>query len=293
MAFTIKELESLSGIKAHTIRIWEQRYHFLRPERTQTNIRTYNNDELKILLTVALLNKYGYKISRIDEMQPEQRANAVLRLPQPEAYKEHIINRLLGYMVDFKNGAFEDALNEYIGKHGIEETVSTIIFGFLEKVGVLWQTNKIIPVQEHIVSNIIRQKIVTAIDSLPFVQKQKPLFILLLPENEYHELGLLFVHYVLRKNGIPVIYLGANVPLKDALYLIKLKEPQYLYLHLTSLPRQLAFQKYLNSLSTQLQRNQILLSGSAVQYLRADAPQNVTAFRSFHESVSFLSSLNS
>ena len=133
MAFTIKELESLSGIKAHTIRIWEQRYHFLRPERTQTNIRTYNNDELKILLTVALLNKYGYKISRIDEMQPEQRANAVLRLPQPEAYKEHIINRLLGYMVDFKNGAFEDALNEYIGKHGIEETVSTIIFGFFGK----------------------------------------------------------------------------------------------------------------------------------------------------------------
>jgi MerR family transcriptional regulator, light-induced transcriptional regulator len=292
MAFTIKELESLSGVKAHTIRIWEQRYNFLRPARTQTNIRTYNNDELKTLLTVALLNKYGYKISRIDEMHPEQRVSAVLQLPQPEAYNENIINELLGYMVDLKNIAFEDTLNQYIGSQGVEKTISTIIFGFLEKVGVLWQTNKIVPVQEHIVSNIIRQKIVSAIDRLPFVRKQKPLFVLLLPENEYHELGLLFVYYLLRKYEIPVIYLGANVPLKDVLYLIKLKEPHCLYLHLTSLPRQLSFQKYLSALSSQMQKGHVLLSGSGVQTPRFATPGNVTIFHSFNETVLYLTSLD-
>src|SRR5687768_13984554 len=108
MAFTIKELESLSGIKAHTIRIWEQRYGFLKPSRTQTNIRTYNNEELKTLLTVALLNKFGYKISRIDEMQPAQRNQAVMQLPQLEAYTENLVNDLLGHMIDIKNIEFEE-----------------------------------------------------------------------------------------------------------------------------------------------------------------------------------------
>ena len=103
MSFTIKELESLSGIKAHTIRIWEQRYKFLRPSRTDTNIRRYNNEELKTLLTVALLNKYGYKISKIDEMRPEQRMEAVLNLQQPDAYDEYVINELIGCMIDLKS----------------------------------------------------------------------------------------------------------------------------------------------------------------------------------------------
>ena len=195
MAFTIKELESLSGIKAHTIRIWEQRYGFLKPSRTQTNIRTYNNEELKTLLTVALLNKFGYKISRIDEMQPGQRDQAVMDLPQQEAYTENLVNVLLGHMIDIRNNEFEEVLDGYIREYGPERTITTIIFNFLEKIGILWQTNKIIPVQEHIASNIIRQKLVRAIEDLPFVSRKSPLFLLLLPEGEHHEIGLLFVYY--------------------------------------------------------------------------------------------------
>lgn len=288
MAFTIKELESLSGIKAHTIRIWEQRYNFLKPSRTQTNIRTYNNEELKTLLTVALLNKYGYKISKIDEMGAEQRDNAVLGIPAPEAFTEKIVNELVGYMVDLKSIEFEETLNSYLAKHGIEQTITTVIFSFLEKVGILWQTNKIIPVQEHIVSNIIRQKIVSAIEGLPFVRNEKPMFLLLLPENEHHEMGLLFVYYLLRKNKLPVIYLGANVPLKDVSYLFKIKTPDYVYLHLTSFPRQLSFQKYISALSSQVPSAQILLSGSMIHYTKLPTNTNITAFQTFSEVVSFV-----
>lgn len=289
MSFTIKELASLSGIKPHTIRIWEQRYNFLKPSRTQTNIRTYNNEELKTLLTVALLNKYGYKISRIDEMLPEQRANAILKLPNQEAYKESIINDLVGYMIDVNSTAFEEALDHCVQQYGIEKTLTAIIFGFLEKVGILWQTNKIIPMHEHIVSNIIRQKIVRAIEDLPLVRNAKPLFVLLLPENEHHELGLLFVYYLLRKKGIQVIYLGANVPFKDISYLVQIKSPQYLYLHLTSFPRQQSFQKYISQLSSQFTMGQVLVSGAVVQNQKFSLPANVHFLSSIREVITYIS----
>src|SRR5215204_3065033 len=142
MAFTIRELESLSGIKAHTIRIWEQRYHFLKPSRTPTNMRTYSNEELKTILTVALLNKYGYKISKIDQMQPQQRTEAVLAIGQPDAYNESLVNELIGCMIELKSTEFEQLLNEHIRRSGIEHTITGIIFYFLNKVGILWQTNR-------------------------------------------------------------------------------------------------------------------------------------------------------
>jgi MerR family transcriptional regulator, light-induced transcriptional regulator len=291
MAFTIKELESLSGIKAHTIRIWEQRYGFLKPSRTGTNIRTYNNEELKTLLTVALLNKYGYKISRIDEMQPSQRVQAVMQLPQQEAYTENLVNVLLGHMIDIRNIEFEEVLNDYILEFGIEKTITTIIFNFLEKIGILWQTNKIIPVQEHIVSNIIRQKLVSAIDALPFVKKDSPLFLLLLPEGEHHEMGLLFVYYLLKSNNLPVIYLGGNVPSKDVKYLFQVKTPQYLYLHLTTFPRGQSLQKYLSHLSEQAPNARILVSGSVARAQASNSLPNVLFFQTFTEVIGYFEGL--
>ncbi len=291
MAFTIKELEYLSGIKAHTIRIWEQRYNFLKPSRTQTNIRTYNNDELKTLLGVALLNKYGYKISRIDDMHPDQRVHAILQLPGREAYYENLINEMIGYMIDIKSTEFERLLNKHITGYGIELTITELIFLFLEKVGILWQTNRIIPVQEHIVSNIIRQKLVTAIDNLPFISECRPLFILFLPEGEHHEIGLLYVYYLLRKNGIPVIYLGSNVPLKDVGYVTKVKDPEYLYLHLTSFSRKQNFNRLLVGLSDLAPKAKILLSGSIVQSYKQDIPPNVLILETLTKAISYISSV--
>ncbi|RYZ30952.1 MAG: MerR family transcriptional regulator [Chitinophagaceae bacterium] len=280
MSFSIKELESLSGIKAHTIRIWEQRYNFLRPSRTTTNIRRYNNEELKTLLTVALLNKYGYKISRIDEMQPDQRSEAILSLQQPDAYDEYVINELIGCMIDLKSNEFEKLLTKEIAQRGMEKTISGIIFLFLERVGILWQTNRLRPVQEHIVSAIIRQKIIFAIDGLPFPQADAPLFILFLPEGEHHELGLLYVYYLLRKQGLPTIYLGANVPLKDVQFILQVKSPQYLYLHLTSFAGQPKFQRMLQQLQQDAGDASIIISGYVAQLVKKAAYPNVEMLQS-------------
>lgn len=291
MSFTIKELEAISGIKAHTIRIWEQRYHFLKPDRTETNIRRYSNDELKTLLSVALLNKFGYKISRIDAMSQEERAQAVLALSQHEASSERLVNKMIGYMIDMKNVDFEKLLNDHIRSHGIEKTITEIIFYFLEKVGILWHTNHILPVQEHIVSNIVRQKILAAIDDLPLVHKQAPVFLLFLPEDEHHEMGLLFVYYLLRKTKLPVIYLGSSVPLKDVQFLFEQRTPDYLYLHLTSFPRKHDLSKYLSTLSQKFSRTKILLTGSAIQEHKKPLASNITKFRSLEEVTSFIQSL--
>ena len=291
MSFTIKELESLSGIKAHTIRIWEQRYKFLSPSRTSTNIRRYNNEELKTLLTVALLNKYGYKISRIDEMHPEQRTEAVLKLQEPDAHDEYVINEMIGCMIDLKSNEFEKLLTKQIAQQGIENTITGIIFLFLERVGILWQTNRLRPVQEHIVSAIIRQKIIYAIDGLPFPEAVSPLFILCLPEGEHHELGLLYVYYLLRKRDIPVIYLGSDVPLKDIQYILQAKSPQYIYLHLTSFPGQPKFQRLLQQLQQDAGATTIVLSGFVAQLVKRVSFPNMQLLQSLNSVQAYINSI--
>jgi DNA-binding transcriptional MerR regulator len=291
MSFTIKELESLSGIKAHTIRIWEQRYNFLRPSRTSTNIRRYNNEELKTLLTVALLNKYGYKISKIDEMQPDQRSEAVQSLQQPDAFEEYLINELVGCMIDLKSSEFETILTRHIAQRGIEKTVTGIVFLFLERVGILWQTNRLRPVQEHVVSAIIRQKIIVAVDDLPAVDSGSPLFVLFLPEGEYHEMGLLYVYYLLRKKGLPTIYLGANVPVKDLRYISENLHPHYLYLHLTSFPGHAKFQRMLQQLQKEAKESTVIISGYIAQLLKREPLTNVTLLQSLSAVQAYITSI--
>lgn len=291
MGFTIKELETLSGIKAHTIRIWEQRYQFLKPSRTSTNIRTYSNEELKTLLTVALLNKYGYKISKIDGMQNEQRNKELLRLPDVEARTEHLVNELIGCMVDMEIERFELLLHQYIAQYGLVDTITSLLFRFLDKTGILWQTGRINPAHEHIVTNIIRQKLVASIEGLPQPHKKQPMLLLLLPEGAYHELGLLFVYYLLKQRGLPVLYLGANVPLKDADYVVQVKKPEYVYIHLTSMPGKLNLQKFLNTLGTNHPSTTILLSGAVADSVKVGAASTVEVLQSLHSVIAYISKL--
>ena len=161
--YSIKDLEQVSGIKAHTIRIWEQRYNFLQPSRTETNIRTYSAVELKIILNVSFLNKYGFKISHIDKMSPEQMEEKILTINQMDAQKERVVNNLIKDMVSLNMPAFEQQLDNYIVQKGVEKTIVEIIFSFLERVGILWMTSKINPAQEHLATNILRQKIIYGI----------------------------------------------------------------------------------------------------------------------------------
>jgi len=289
-AFTIKDLENLSGIKAHTIRMWEQRYSFLKPQRSCTNIRYYTNEQLKTILNIALLNKYGYKISHIDRMQPDEICTRILELREAEAAQERVVNELLREMVDLCTDAFECTVNKYIAEHGMERTVRDIIFPFLEKIGILWQTGHILPAQEHFVSNVIRQKLIVAIDSLK-CQPNGKRCMLYLPSGEYHELGLLFLAYIIKSRGGRVIYLGANVPVDDVTSVAKSLQPDMAFIHLTSTSPQFNFEKLLRQVEQHMPGLPTYISGTLVQHYRRTPPHNVTFKYSLPEMMEFIESI--
>jgi methanogenic corrinoid protein MtbC1 len=290
-AFTIKDLENLSGIKAHTIRVWEQRYNFLKPQRTTTNIRYYTNDELKTVLNIALLNKYGFKISHIDKMKPHEMHDKILLLGDPRAVQERIINELVREMIDLEMEKFEKILSAYIAAKGIERTVTQVIFPFLEKIGILWVTGHVHPAQEHLVTNIIRQKLIVAIETtVPAITVNKT-FLLFLPEGEHHELGLLFVYYLLRSRGVKTIYLGANVPVKDVAHVITLKKPDVVFSHLTATSSQFNFEKFLLTIQKSFGHIETIVSGLLTQHYKKKIPVNVQFKRSLTEVMNYLSSL--
>ena len=290
-SFTIKDLENLSGIKAHTLRIWEQRYNFLKPERTFTNIRYYSNNELKTILNIALLNKYGYKVSHIDKMSNTEIRDKVLTLNQQEAQQERIVNELVQHMVDLDTKAFEETLTSYILVRGIERTITQIIFKYLEKIGILWLTNHINPAQEHLVTNIIRQKLIVGIEGVSSPLKVNKTILLFLPEAEYHEMGLLFMYYLLKSRGIEVIYLGTNVPLADVGYVVKVKKPDFLYCHITRPGQNFNFDKFLANISKNLAETPCIISGQLTQNYEKKIQSPIMFKRSFAEVMDFISNL--
>ncbi len=290
--FSIKDLEQLSGIKAHTIRIWEQRFSFLKPNRTGTNIRYYTNEELKNVLNVSLLNRYGFKISHIDKMSTKEMEEKILALSQSEAQQERIVNELINQMIVLNTEEFENILNKFIATKGIEKTITTVVFSLLEKIGLLWQTNHIIPAQEHLVTNIIRQKIIIGIENLNgSVVRDNKSVLLFLPEGEYHEICLLFVHYLLKRKGIKVIYLGANTPLKDVSFLVNLKKPLYLYTHLTAVGTKFNLDKFFTKLHSIIPDTKIVISGQLVNGYKKSIPSNIELKNSLNDVLDYIQTM--
>jgi DNA-binding transcriptional MerR regulator len=290
-SYTIKDLEKISGIKAHTIRIWEQRYQFLQPQRTETNIRTYSSAELKTILNVSLLNKYGFKISHIDKMSAEQMEEKILSLNQIDAQKERVVNALIKEMVSLNMANFERQIDTYIGQKGIEKTIIEIIFPFMERVGILWVTNHINPAQEHLATNLIRQKIILGIEKLPPVLQYSKRIVLFLPEGEYHEIGLLYVHFLLKQRGFYIDYLGTNVPMIDLKYLSEFHKVDYLYCHLTSPARNFKINKFFDHLGDVSKHIPIVISGQLAQAYKGPIAGNIQLKRSLIDTIAFLESI--
>lgn len=287
-AFTIRDLENLSGIKAHTIRIWEKRYDFLKPGRSQTNIRYYGSEELKILLNYALLNKHGYKISAIVDMSPATVAEKILALTSFEAKHERMINALLSAMVEMDATTFEKVIDDQISEQGIEDTITHLLFPFLQKIGILWMTSHIRVAQEHLVSNIIRQKLIKGIEDISISTRNEHTVVLFLPDGEYHELGLLYVYYLLKVKGISIIYLGADVPIEELEYVCNIKRPRYLYTHLTSLPSRFNFEKYLTSVTSRIGSTMLMISGNVTHNYKKKLPGGISFLKSLEEVVNQL-----
>lgn len=225
--YKIKDLEQLTGIKAHTIRMWEKRYGILHPERTETHIRTYSDQELILLLNVAVLNKNGVKISRIASMDARQISEKVLDLRSNKAF-DTTHEKLVLALVELDEALFRATLTELIETFGMEQTFVSHLLPFLEKIGVMWMVGTINPAQEHFMSNLIRQKLIAETDKLPVPSQQMQPVMLFLPEHEWHEISLLFYHYLLRKAGQLTFYLGQSLPYDALLECIEKIQPRSL-----------------------------------------------------------------
>jgi DNA-binding transcriptional MerR regulator len=285
--YSIKELEQLSGIKAHTIRIWEKRHNLIQPSRTPTNIRLYSDEDLKKIINVSLLNNSGFKISKIVDMTHDELNRQVLQLTEHTSDISVHIEQLVVAMIDMEEEAFEKILNTLILRYSFERTITEIVYPFLEKIGLLWQTGNIAPAHEHFMSNLIRQKLMVAIDGLPLPPRSARKILLFLPEGELHELGLLFYHFLTRKAGWRTYYLGQNVPHSDLVSVYKTHRPDLLLTSITSsFSGNIRF--YLGRLEEDFPEAQILAAGFQVRDFDGGKVGKVQTFRNALELLPFL-----
>ncbi len=275
--FSIKDIETITGIKAHTLRIWEQRYKLIEPKRTDTNIRYYDDNDLKYILNVSILNNYGIKISEIAKMPYSKIQEMVLVLSEKDSPYESQIKALTAAMFALDEGGFNRLLSTNILRIGLEDTMINVVFPFLHQIGVLWLTGSIHPAHEHFITNLIRQKLFVAIDAQTGLSKGKSRrFLLFLPEGEPHEIGLLFANYMIRSRGHEVIYLGQNQPFEDLKVVFEFYNPEYVLSAVTSGVAEGDIQHFVNTISNSWPEATILLTGYQIVNAKGlNIPDNV------------------
>ena len=220
--FTIKDLENISGVKAHTIRIWEKRYNLLQPKRTDTNIRYYSNENLLRLLNITLLNKNNFKISKIAAMSDKEIILNSRELAFKDAINDQAINAFKLAMFQFDKTLFNTTYNNLLHRKTFREIFKNVFIPFLSQIGLMWQTDTLLPAHEHFISNLIAQKIQINTEKLQYsVTDSNKTYVLFLPENEIHELGLLYLNYELVLRGNHTVYLGQSLPLDNLNYFFK------------------------------------------------------------------------
>lgn len=263
--YSIRDLEQLSGIKAHTLRIWEQRYDIIAPQRTDTNIRYYGDRDLKLVLNISLLKDHGYKISEIARMEAEAMHAEVVAISDRQLNYPDQIHALTISMLDLDEDRFEKIVSTNILQFGFENTMINIIYPFLNRIGTLWVTGSVGPAQEHFISNLIRQKIIVAIDGqIVKTTPESKTFLMFLPEGELHEMGLLFANYIVRARNNRVIYLGQCLPFSELEFAYSMHRPDYIFAAITSVPSNNDVQPYVDKLAARFPEATILLTGYQV-----------------------------
>ena len=280
--YTIKDIEALTDIKAHTVRIWERRYGIVHPDRTDGNSRRYSDDQLKKIMNIAFLNKRGTKISHIARMTSEEITEKVRNFNKPESTNIDVIDRIISAVMNQDDVLLEMLFSQSVQTLGMEETINLIIRPVMKQIGVLWQTGTIDTTQEHFLSNFVRQKIISAIEGLPAPSK-KYTFILFLPDEELHELGLLFYNYILRDMGYKVIYLGQSVPLEDLKQYHHIRNFDILLTTKTSYILEEELQKIVDDISQTFSKKILLISGLQFENKQIQFPPNTKFFRSADE----------
>ncbi|MBT8220837.1 MAG: MerR family transcriptional regulator [Bacteroidia bacterium] len=287
--YSIKDLEKLSGIKAHTIRIWEQRYSLLHPKRTDTNIRYYLEDDLKLLLNVALLNRNGYKISKIAKLTHEEIIRKVEEISSNTTEQLSQVDALTMAMIEMDEYKFDRIITANIHQIGFERTVIEVIQPFLEKLSVLWLTGSVNPCQENFITCLIRQKLLVAIDNEPVsLGSDVKKFVLFLPENVNQELSLLLLQYLIKARKHRVIYLGNGIHPDDLSQVAEIVKPDYFFTIISEFFNEEDILKYIKQITNRTGNIDILITGlSSYNNGLTDIP-NIQLLKSLDETIAFL-----
>ncbi|MBG7612241.1 MerR family transcriptional regulator [Polaribacter sp. BAL334] len=269
--FTIRDLENISGIKAHTIRIWEKRYNLLQPNRTDTNIRYYSPESLTKLLNIVLLNNNNFKISKIAAMSNEEILLKSRELAFSNAINDEAINSFKLSMYQFDKILFNNTYNTLLHKKTFREIFKDVFIPFLEQIGMLWHTDTLLPAHEHFISNLIAQKILANTEKLQYnITNSNKTFVLFLPENEIHELGLLYLNYELVLRGFQTIYLGQSLPLNNLNYFLESDREITFITSLTIQPYDDKIEEYFNEIDQVMAdtKNKFIATGRKVQKIK-------------------------
>ncbi|WP_041250114.1 MerR family transcriptional regulator [Christiangramia forsetii] len=293
--FSIKDLEHLSGIKAHTIRIWEKRYDILNPERTDTNIRSYSNENLQKLLNIAFLNSHGYKISRISKMEDKQINDLVNRISASSSEENRAKNSFKLAMMSFDDRLFQRTFNSLREKKTFREVFYDVFIPLLEEIGLLWQTDTIKPIHEHYIVELIKQKIYLNIadekSEVPNVDDEK-LYVLFLPDNEIHDVGILYLNYELLNSGKNAIYLGPSLPLNNMEYLMEIHKNIIFVSYLTISPVNTNIKEFIRDFEEKIcheKNHELYLFGQRIKELKeTELSSNIKIYHSISEFVNTL-----
>lgn len=290
--YSIRDLEKLTGIKAHTIRIWEQRYGLVVPARTDTNIRYYTDENLRLLFNIALLNRHGYKISKLAKMTPEEIAGRVADISETNGSQNTQIDALTLAMIDLDEATFDRIFSACTSENGFERTMVELVYPFLDKLNVLWLTNSVSPAHEKFIGHLIRRKLIAAIDSEPAeTSRDAATFLLYLPEDESQELALLFMHYLLRNRHQRVIYLGHRISLNDLEDACQPLRPDYVFTIIQEpIPRQ-PVQAYVEAAAGIVSPSQLLLTGAQLFVNPVKLPPNARVLNGLQDTIQFLDNL--
>jgi methanogenic corrinoid protein MtbC1 len=296
MVYSIADLEQLSGISTHTIRIWERRYKALTPARSSGNTRVYDDNQLKRLLNIVSLTDSGIKISDACTLTDNEICTYLEKHIEetisPAAHYEYYVSQVIAYGIAFNEPAINKLLAKCLRDHGMIDTYKNVIYPLLVRLGLMWRIDKICAVQEHFLSCIIKQKLLAAINDLPAPSVTAATWVLFLPEDEDHELGLLFASYLLRHHGLKVIYLGPGVPMNDLQDVLNNVKADNVLLFMIKLRKAAGAQKYLDQLIETVKHMPVFLSGNTEMINELNLSTNTHWLRSLTDFEQCLSEIN-
>ncbi len=266
--FSISDIENLTGIKAHTIRVWEQRYNFIAPKRTSTNIRYYDDDDLCLFLNISTLSENGYKISKISQMNSSEICDLVKTLQLDHFNVNVQVQTLSNAMLRMDETEFDQIVDQCIADLGVQQTIETIIFPFMRKVGFMWQVNTINIAHEHFATHKIEQRLIAETANLKHKKNVKKLkYLLFLPPYETHQVGLLYTQYLLKLQGHQILYLGQNLPFDSLKQASIYFEPDFALTALTIANPDYDTLTLINKLLENIGEAKLLLAGALIHNL--------------------------